>query len=146
MTVRTNVILLFVFFEFSWTPFVITAEPKGQTLYKYSAIGRYAAMQNLMKQIVEMDKKAQEITDSAQQDKVNSEKETAKKREQIRNDYLDKARKQIAEIEPQERKAAEDAWNEKKKKSDELLGKLNSIYKEKGEEWVAEIVKRVLGA
>lgn len=103
-------------------------------------------MQNLMKQIVEMDKEARQITDTAQQEKVDSEKEVAKRREQIRSEYLEKARKQIALNEPKEREAAEAAWNEKRMKSDELLKKLDRLYQEKGDVWVAEIVKRVLGA
>ena len=52
-------------------------------------------MQNLIKEIVDMDKKAREITDAAQVEKVNSEKETAQKREQIRQEYLTRARQRI---------------------------------------------------
>ena len=56
-----------------------------------------------------MDKKAREITDAAQVEKVNSEKETAQKREQIRQEYLTRARQRIQKNEPIEREAAEKA-------------------------------------
>ena len=40
-------------------------------------------MQNMIKEIVDMDRRAREITEAAQQEKINSEKEVAGKREQI---------------------------------------------------------------
>ena len=41
-------------------------------------------MQDMVKQIVDMDRKAREITDAAQLDKINSEKEVQEKRVEIR--------------------------------------------------------------
>ena len=102
-------------------------------------------MQDLIKQIVEMDKKAREITDAAQLEKVSSEKEIVEKREQIRNDYLERARKRIALNEPVEREAAEKEWKEKEKKYDELSNHLDELYRIKGDEWVKAIVSKVLG-
>lgn len=102
-------------------------------------------MQDLIKQIVEMDRKAREITDAAQLEKVSSEKEVAQKREQIRNDYLERARKRIALNEPNEREAAEADWDEKKKKIAELSEKLDALYTKNGDKWVNSIVARVLG-
>ena len=40
-------------------------------------------MQDMIKEIVDMDRKAREITDAAQLDKVNSENEVAARRERI---------------------------------------------------------------
>lgn len=102
-------------------------------------------MQDLMKQIVDMDRKAREITDSAQMEKVNSEKEVSKRREQIRTEYLDKARQRITEIEPKEREAAEAAWKEKNEKNLKLMKQLDDLYREKGDQWVSEITERILG-
>ncbi|WP_312692994.1 hypothetical protein [Caproiciproducens sp.] len=102
-------------------------------------------MQDLIKQIVEMDRKAREITDAAQLEKVSSEKEVAQKREQIRNDYLERARKRIALNEPNERAVAEADWDEKKKKIAELSEKLDVLYTKNGDKWVNSIVARVLG-
>ncbi|MDF2631732.1 MAG: hypothetical protein K0Q85_328 [Caproiciproducens sp.] len=102
-------------------------------------------MQDLIKQIVDMDRKAREITEAAQLEKVNSEKEVASSREQIRNDYLERARKRIALNEPNERAAAEADWNEKKKKNAQISEKLDELYSTKGDEWVNTIVARVTG-
>lgn len=103
-------------------------------------------MQDLMKQIVDLDRQAREITDSAQKEKVDSEKEVVKKREQLRNDYLEQARKKISENEPKERAVAEAEWQEKNKKNLELSKDLDDLYREKGDQWVAEIMQKVLGA
>jgi len=102
-------------------------------------------MQDLVKQIVDMDRKAREITDAAQLEKVSSGKEIAEKREQIRNDYLERARKRISINEPTERAAAELEWEEKKKKYSDLSQKLDELYSKMGDEWVNTIVARVTG-
>ncbi len=103
-------------------------------------------MQDLMKQIVDLDRHAREITDSAQKEKVDSEKEVVKKREQLRSNYLERARKRIAKNEPKERAAAEAEWQEKNKKNVENMKKLDDLYRKKGDQWVTEIVQRVLEA
>lgn len=102
-------------------------------------------MQDLMKQIVEMDRKAREITDSAQKEKISSEKEVSKRREQIRSEYLEKARQRIAEMEPKERQAAETEWQKKDEKNQLLLKQLDDLYQEKGDQWVSELMDRVIG-
>jgi hypothetical protein len=98
-----------------------------------------------MKQIVEMDRKARAITDSAQKEKVSSEKEVSERREEIRRSYLEKARQRVTESEPLEREAAEKAWAEKNRKNDILMKKMNDLYAEKGEQWVSEITERIIG-
>jgi len=103
-------------------------------------------MEDLIKQIVDMDRKAREITDAAQMEKVNSEKEVAAKREQIRNEYLERARRRIALNEPKERAAAEKEWKEKEKRNEVLFQKLDKLYAENGDKWVKEMVERVLGS
>lgn len=102
-------------------------------------------MQDLIKQIVDMDRKAREITDAAQMEKVSSEKEIVEKREEIRSDYLERARKRIALNEPNERAAAEVVWEEKKTKNAGISQKLDDLYNKKGDEWVSAIVARVTG-
>ncbi|QAT49789.1 hypothetical protein EQM14_08365 [Caproiciproducens sp. NJN-50] len=102
-------------------------------------------MQDLMKQIIEMDRKARQITESAQREKVDSEKEIQKRREEIRQKYLEEARRRIAANEPKERAAAETTWEEKRKQSEEVANHLDQLYLENGDRWVDQIVARVLG-
>ena len=102
-------------------------------------------MQDMIKEIVDMDRKAREITDAAQLEKVNSEKEVAERRERIREEYLARARTRIALNEPQERAAAEEEWKSKEAKNREYSQRLDALYKEKGNEWVRTLVARVIG-
>ena len=68
-------------------------------------------MQDIVKQIVDMDRKAREITAAVEQDRLNSEKEIAQKRVELRAEYLAKAREAIPSSESQERAAAEKEWD-----------------------------------
>ena len=96
-------------------------------------------MQNMIKEIVDMDRRAREITEAAQQEKINSEK-------QIREEYLTKARERIALNEPKEREAAEEAWRAVEARQNEISAKLDAQYAEHGDHWAAELAKRVLEA
>ena len=102
-------------------------------------------MQNMIKQIVEMDQKAQQITENAQQEKLNSEKKLAAMRDKIREEYLQRARRRIALNEPQERSAAEAKWQETHSRLQEISKRLEETYAEKGEDWVNTLTNRVLG-
>ena len=102
-------------------------------------------MQNMVKQIVDMDRKAREITYAAQLEKVQSEKDIAKRREDIRNEYLERARRRIALNEPQEREAAEKAWKISAEKYHSLSEDMDRIYKENSTRWIQELVSRVIG-
>ena len=102
-------------------------------------------MQDLMEQIIEMDRKARQIMEAAQKEKAESKEEIQQKREQIRQKYLEEARKRIAKNEPKERAAAQQAFEEAKKKSALLSENLEKLYREKGDLWVDEIVARVTG-
>lgn len=102
-------------------------------------------MQNMVKQIVDMDRKAREITDAAQLEKVQSEKDIAQRREDIRNEYLERARRRIALNEPQERESAEKAWKVSAEKYQHLSQEMDRAYKENSARWVQELVSRVIG-
>jgi len=102
-------------------------------------------MQDMVKQIVDMDRKAREITDAAQLEKVNSEKEVAQKRDEIRAEYLERARKRISLNEPKERAAAEVEWKTVMQKNTVLSQSMDNLYSEKGDEWVKKIIARVIG-
>ena len=101
-------------------------------------------MQNMVKEIVDMDRRAREITEAAQQEKINSEKEVAAKREEIREDYLKRARERINE--PKEREAAENAWKLVQARQNEISAQLDAQYAENADRWAQELAKRVLEA
>ena len=100
-------------------------------------------MQDIVKQIVDMDRKAREITAAVEQDRLNSEKEIAQKRVELRAEYLAKAREAIPSSESQERAAKE--WEIVAKKHADLSRELDELYSKKGDEWVNNIVAQVIG-
>ena len=121
-------------------------------------------MQDIVKQIVDMDRKAREITAAVEQDRLNSEKEIAQKRVELRAEYLAKAREAIPSSESQERAAAETVrklhprlgletlprsaekeWEIVAKKHADLSRELDELYSKKGDEWVNNIVAQVIG-
>ena len=88
-------------------------------------------MQDIVKQIVDMDRKAREITAAVEQDRLNSEKEIAQKRVELRAEYLAKAREAIL-VNPRNALPL--------KKSGRLLRKNMQIYHEN---WTSFTAKRV---
>ncbi len=103
-------------------------------------------MQNMIAQIVDMDQKAREMTAKAQQSKIDSEEEINRKREELRTEYLTRARQRLEANRMTERAAAEEAWEAIRQKHAEISNRLDAQYEEKGGEWVRSIVSRVLGA
>ncbi|QNO17118.1 hypothetical protein [Caproicibacterium amylolyticum] len=103
-------------------------------------------MKDMIKEIVDIDREAQQITDAAQQKKLSSAEEVAKRREEIRAQYLDRARKRIAKNEPAERASAEKEWEKTETHYAAVREKLEADYQKNGDQWIKELVSRVLGA
>ncbi|HIS69622.1 MAG TPA: hypothetical protein IAA58_09710 [Candidatus Gallacutalibacter stercoravium] len=101
-------------------------------------------MQNMIQQIVEMDQKAQLITEEAQREKVQSQQEILEKKKQIREDFLAQARKRIQLNEKTEREQANIAFAQTQAKHEEASRQLDALYAQNGAQWVDTIVKRAL--
>lgn len=101
-------------------------------------------MKDTIKQIVEMDRRAREITEAAQQERVSSEQEIAKRCDELRRSYLEKAKHRIQVNEPEERAAAEADWKEKEAHLTALLQKMEEQYAANAERWASELTARVL--
>lgn len=102
-------------------------------------------MKDMISQIVEMDEKAQHITEEAQREKVRTEQELQQKREQIREAYLARARERIRLNEITERKSAKELLAAAQKRHAEASRQLDELYAQKGDEWVDTLVKNVIG-
>ena len=103
------------------------------------------SMQDVIAKIIDMDKKARDLTDEAQRSKISYENEILKKKEKIKNDYLDRAKERIEINKQTAQKKADTQLKEIEEKNDSVIRKLNSSYSENGDKWVDEIVKRVVG-
>ncbi len=102
-------------------------------------------MQDMIKKIVDMDEKAQEITEEAKRSKAFSAQEIAEKKEQIRENYLARARKRIELNRIEEKKMASQVLGEAEKKHEAQLKEMRDLYAQQGDSWVNAIVGRVIG-
>ena len=88
-------------------------------------------MQDMIKKIVDMDEKAQEITEEAKRSKALSAQEIARKRIELnRIQEKNQARQILADAE---------------KKYEVQLIKMQELYRQQGGNWVDAIVGRVIG-
>lgn len=102
-------------------------------------------MEDMISKIVEMDKKARDMTAEAQKSKVNYEQDIAVAKEKIKNDFIERALARIKINEQAERKNAEGQLEQIKQKNAAIAQKLEKRYVENGDTWVDEIVCRVIG-
>lgn len=100
-------------------------------------------MEDMIRRIVEMDKKAREITDAAQREKLDSEKEIAERAARLREDYLTRARRRIQINRETEQVIAEQEWKKAKSRYDEMERRMNEQFAQQGDDWVEQIVRRV---
>lgn len=102
-------------------------------------------MQDMIKKIVDMDEKAQEITEEAKRSKDLSAQEIAETKERIRENYLARARKRIELNRIQEKNQARQILADAEKKYEVQLIKMQELYRQQGGNWVDAIVGRVIG-
>ena len=102
-------------------------------------------MQDMIKKIVHMDEKAQEITEEAKRSKALSAQEIAETKERIRENYLARARKRIELNRIQEKNQARQILADAEKKYEVQLIKMQELYRQQGGNWVDAIVGRVIG-
>ena len=102
-------------------------------------------MQDMIKKIVDMDEKAQEITEEAKRSKALSAQEIAETKERIRENYLARARKRIEFNRSQEKNQARQILADAEKKYEVQLIKMQELYRQQGGNWVDAIVGRVIG-
>lgn len=108
-------------------------------------LGGAFAMQDMIKKIVDMDEKAQEITEEAKRSKALSAQEIAEKKEQLRENYLARARKRIELNRIQEKDQARQVLVDAEKKYEAQSLKMQELYRQQGGNWVDAIVGRVIG-
>ena len=101
-------------------------------------------MQDLLKKIIEMDEQARKIERKVESEKIKSEEEVDKLREQIYNDYIARAKDRIEKNIAVDRAQAQERLNEYKAQTDEKKDTMHRLYEDNKERWVEEIVNRSL--
>ena len=102
-------------------------------------------MEDMISKILDMDKKARDLTDEAQRSKIDFEKDILQKKEQIKNDYLNRAKERIEINKATAQKKADEQLEVIEKRNSTVILRLDTTYEENGDKWVNEIVARVTG-
>lgn len=101
-------------------------------------------MEDMIAKIVEMDKKARELNEKAQKTKIDYEHQVVIKKETIKNDYLERAKKRIAINQQTAQKRADEKLSGIQAKNQAVSERLERSYADNGDKWVDEIVSRVI--
>ncbi len=99
----------------------------------------------MISRIIEMDKTARDLTQRAQKDKINLENEIKLKKDEIRNEYLERARKRLTINEKTERNLAEEQKLKIIENYKNISRSIDDLYNKNCDVWVNSIVKNVLG-
>lgn len=101
-------------------------------------------MEDMIAKIVEMDKKARDMTAEAQRNKLDYENQVIAKRESIKNDFLERAKKRIAINQESAQKKADASLKLIEERDSAVIRRLDSVYETNCDKWVDEIVARVI--
>lgn len=102
-------------------------------------------MEDMISKIIEMDKKARDITAEAQKSKIDYEHQIILTKEKIKNDYLERAVERIKINQQTAQKKADEQLESIRSKHAAIIKNLDKTYSENGEKWVDAIVARVVG-
>ena len=91
-----------------------------------------------------MDKEAQKIANSAQQERLDMEKEIAANIVNLREEMLERARRRIAVNRETESAMLEEKWQKTKADYESRLQNMEKLFSEKRTQWADELVSRVL--
>ena len=102
-------------------------------------------MEDMISKIIDMDKKARDMTNAARQSKLDHEKEIIHTKEKIKNDYLERANERIRINTQALQKKADEKLAVIEKKNEEIIRKMNEAFDANKAKWVDEIVSRTIG-
>lgn len=101
-------------------------------------------MEDMIKQIIEMDEHARALKEAAIKEKASSEKDIETAREKLYEDYLARARQRVKVNSEIEQQHADETWKTIRAKHEENLALLNKDYEKNKELWISQIVDRVI--
>lgn len=101
-------------------------------------------MQDMLSKIIEMDEKARKINEQAQLDLKNSEEEIGKLKQQIYDDYIERAKDRIEKNIAVDKERAEERREKFQKQIAATKAQLQKTFDENREKWVDEIFLSVI--
>lgn len=101
-------------------------------------------MEEMIKHIIDTDKKAREIIESAQNELVESEKTIIENSKKLRDEVLSQARNRNIKNKEIEKYVLEQEWEKKKADYENQIKRLDELAKKRSDEWVDALVSRIL--
>lgn len=101
-------------------------------------------MKDMLKKIIEMDEQARLVKVKAIEEKAATEIEIKETKQNIYNDFIERAKDRVKKNLEIDRQNAQKNWEETEKNHKEALDALDTLDKENHEMWVNEIVNNVI--
>ena len=101
-------------------------------------------MQDLLKKIIEMDEHARKIKETAEQDKLKSEQEIEALKQSIYDDYIERAKERVEKNIAVDQQNADEKLSAYAQKIADCKADMQRRYEQHKDEWVDEILARVL--
>lgn len=101
-------------------------------------------MNEMLKSILEMDKKSRIQADEAEEAKKKAFEELASVRTSLIEEKLAQARKTVDSLREKEREKAEQTAKILRQKNETAQAKLKKMYTENSEKWVSEIFSQII--
>lgn len=98
-------------------------------------------MEDMIRRIVDMDRKARDILAKAQKEKLDAENLISQKAAALQENYLDQARRRIQISAENDRTLFEQRWQRRQKHYDRQLQTLQTRFEEGHDEWLKTIVE-----
>lgn len=102
-------------------------------------------MKDMLKRIIEMDEQARLVKEKAIEEKAATEIEIKETKQNIYNDYIERAKERVKKNLDVDRQNAQKNWEETEKKHKCVLRELEQMDKDNHDRWVSEIVNNVIG-
>lgn len=102
-------------------------------------------MEDMIKRILELDHMEQELTEKAEKVRQEAEQTVGEMKNELKEDYLTRARKRAEENSRKEQDEADREWAGIQEKTQASMNRLEKAYEENSARWVGDITERVVG-
>ena len=103
-------------------------------------------VEDMIERILSIDKLAREAKSEIQKENVTLEEEIKERKKEIREDYLKRAYERVRENSSLEEKSSAEIIAQSEERTNKKLRELENISEENIDNWVKEIVNRVLSS
>lgn len=101
-------------------------------------------MEEMIAKLIEIDRHAREITENAVKEKLQAEKNIALEKQQLHDQYLERAKERLTRLEKEHRGLSENTFQENRKRYETASQTLLNLDQQHHGTWVDQLVQRTL--